>query len=89
TLKYLLKESVRGVIPDDLIERKKQGFSVPVYEWFFDRLGDQARLELDEFCDQTDFLDRSAVHDLFERGRGPQVWYLLNFALWWKAYIDK
>ena len=88
TLKYLLKKSVRGLIPDELIERKKQGFNVPVHEWFFDRLGDQARLELDEFCDQTDFLNRDGVHDLINRGRGPQVWYLLNFALWWKAYLN-
>ena len=85
TLKHILKKSVRGLIPDELIDRKKQGFNVPVHEWFFDRLGDQARLELDEFCDQTDFLNHEGIHNLINRGRGPQVWYLLNFALWWKA----
>ena len=88
TLKYILKKSVRGLIPDELIDRKKQGFGVPVYEWFFDRLGQQARQELNDFCDQTDFLDRSAVMNLFDNNRGPQAWYLLNFALWWKEYIN-
>ena len=39
-LKHILKKAVRGVIPDELIDRPKQGFGVPVYEWFFDRLGD-------------------------------------------------
>src|SRR5207253_2665426 len=39
TLKYILKKAVRGVIPDELIDRPKQGFGVPVYEWLFDRLG--------------------------------------------------
>ena len=48
TLKYILKKAVRGVIPDELIDRPKQGFGVPVYEWFFDRLGDTARRELDD-----------------------------------------
>ena len=43
TLKHILKKAVRGVIPDELIDRPKQGFGVPVYEWFFDRLGDEAR----------------------------------------------
>ena len=86
-LKYLLKKAVRGLIPDELIDRKKQGFGVPVYEWFFDRLGEQARQELNDFCDHTDFLDRAEVMRLIDRGRGPQVWYLLNFALWWKAYV--
>src|SRR4029079_8767467 len=59
TLKHILKKAVRGVIPDELIDRKKQGFGVPVYEWFFDRLGDEARRELDSFCETTDFLDRN------------------------------
>jgi asparagine synthase (glutamine-hydrolysing) len=86
-LKSILKRAVRGVIPDELIDRKKQGFGVPVYEWFFDRLGAQARQELDDFCQQTDFLDRDAVMQLWDRRQGPKAWYLLNFALWWKEYV--
>jgi asparagine synthase (glutamine-hydrolysing) len=78
---------VRGLIPDELIDRKKQGFGVPVYEWFFDRLGDFARVELGAFCAETDILDRTAVMQLLERRDGPRAWYLLNLALWWKQYI--
>jgi asparagine synthase (glutamine-hydrolysing) len=87
TLKYILKKAVRGLIPDELIDRKKQGFGVPVYEWFFDRLGDFARAELSAFCEETDFLDRTAVMQLLEQRDGPRAWYLLNLALWWKQYI--
>jgi len=89
TLKYILKKAVRGLIPDELIDRKKQGFSVPIYEWFFGRLGERAREELIYFCDQTDFLDKQAVMELIEHGNGPKVWYLLNFALWWREYCEK
>ena len=60
---------------------------MPVYEWFFDKLGDRTRQELKEFCLATDFLDYSEVEHLMNQGQGPQVWYLLNFALWWKEYI--
>ncbi|MDH4231633.1 MAG: asparagine synthase (glutamine-hydrolyzing) [Nitrospirota bacterium] len=88
TLKYILKKSVRGLIPEELIDRPKQGFGVPVYEWFFDKLGEKTRTELEEFCGKTDFLDRAAVMRLIDEGNGPQVWYLLNFALWWKEYIQ-
>jgi asparagine synthase (glutamine-hydrolysing) len=87
TLKHILKKAVRGVIPDELIDRPKQGFGVPVYEWFFDRLGDEARRELDTFTRDTDFLDRREVMRYIDEKRGPEVWYLLNFALWWKEYI--
>jgi asparagine synthase (glutamine-hydrolysing) len=86
-LKYMLKKAVRGVIPDEIIDRKKQGFGVPVYEWFFGALGERTRRELDDFCGETDFIDRKAVTTLIEQHRGPQLWYLLNLALWWKHFI--
>ena len=39
--KYLLKKAVRGLLPDDdLIDRKKQGFNVPLPEWFNGVLGE-------------------------------------------------
>lgn len=87
TLKHILKKAVRGLIPDNLIDRKKQGFGVPVYEWFFDKLGAYTRKELDFFCSQTDFLDREQVFQLLDSGKGPQAWYLLNLALWWKQHV--
>lgn len=87
-LKYILKKSVRGVIPDELIDRKKQGFGVPVYEWFFDKLGTKIRKELDEFCSNTQFFDRREVMKLLDSGHGPLVWYLFNFALWHKMWIE-
>ena len=86
-LKFILKKAVRGLLPDEIIDRKKQGFGVPVYEWFFDKLGAHARRELDDFMANTDFLDAGAVHELFARSQPAKIWYLLNFALWWKHYI--
>jgi asparagine synthase (glutamine-hydrolysing) len=87
TLKYILKKAVRGLIPDELIDRKKQGFGVPIYEWSFDRLGKIAQQALYDFCNRTDFLDWTEVKQLIMRDNGPQVWSLLNFALWEKEYI--
>jgi asparagine synthase (glutamine-hydrolysing) len=87
SLKYILKKAVRGVIPDELIDRPKQGFGVPIYEWSFGRLGNKVSCDLLNFCNQTDFFDRNAVRHLLEEKRGLQAWYLINFALWWKEYI--
>lgn len=87
SLKYILKKSVRGLIPDELIDRKKQGFGVPVYEWFGDRLGEFTRRELRRFCDETDFFDPAEVERVINHDH-KRSWYLLNFALWWRQYIS-
>ena len=83
-LKAILKRAVRGVLPDEIVDRPKQGFRVPVDEWFLDRLGERTRRELDVFCRETDLLDRSEVERLLARPK-RDAWYLLNLALWWRA----
>ena len=85
-LKGLLKRAVRGLLPDDVIDRPKQGFRVPVDEWFLDKLGDRTRRELDAFCRETDLLDRAEVERVLARPK-RDAWYLLNLALWWRAHF--
>jgi asparagine synthase (glutamine-hydrolysing) len=86
-LKHLLKGSVRGVIPDEVIDRRKQGFGVPVTEWLLGRLGGEMRATLNRFCDRTDYLDRGAVAAMANGGQDGRLWFLLNLALWWEAYV--
>jgi asparagine synthase (glutamine-hydrolysing) len=86
-LKSVLKSAVRGLIPDNIIDRKKQGFGMPVYEWYFEKLGDQTKQILEEFCDETDYFDKEEVFKLLASGKGSHIWYILNFALWWNHYI--
>lgn len=87
--KYILKKSVRGIIPDEIINRKKQGFGVPIFEWLFDRLGEEGERVLINFCDHTDFLNKEEVIKLIEMKDSKKLWCLLNFALWWERYIFK
>ncbi|MAV88998.1 MAG: asparagine synthase (glutamine-hydrolyzing) [Rhodospirillaceae bacterium] len=86
-LKYILKRAVSGLIPKEIINRKKQGFSVPVDDWIFDKLGQKAEITLRTFCEKTDFFDPRAINSLLKSGSARQIWYLLNFALWWEEYI--
>jgi len=82
-LKYILKKAVRGVIPDELIDRKKQGFGVPVYEWYHTKFGEYLVKEMKDFCENTDLFQFEGVQPFLKK-RG---WALLNVALWWKQYI--
>ena len=86
-LKYILKKSVRNLVPQELMDRRKQGFGVPIYEWFFDRLGDFTCEQLPLFCRNSDFLDEAEVKRLLDSNDGPRAWYLLNFALWWNQHM--
>ena len=88
-LKHLLKTAVRGLVPDALIDRRKQGFGVPVDELFEGRLASLAKAQLDRFCAETDLLDRTAVEHLMQTGQGSKIWYLLNLAMWWREYIAR
>jgi asparagine synthase (glutamine-hydrolysing) len=88
-LKHILKKSVRGLIPDEIIDRQKQGFGVPLHDWFFERLEVSARATLDEFCQRTDYFDYQEVIKLFERRESFHIWYILNFALWHNEYIKR
>ena len=33
TSKYILKEAMRGILPDEIIDRHKKGFSMPLNRW--------------------------------------------------------
>ena len=88
--KYLLKDSVRGLIPDEIIDRKKQGFGVPVTEWFFSKLGDDFDQELKIFCEKYDYFDYDYIKS-FRESKTPSsnLWYIYNFIMWHKLYIDQ
>ncbi len=86
-LKHLLKTAVKDLVPREVIERRKQGFGVPVDDLFAGRLSQIAQTELTRFCDETDLLDRDAVLQLVRTGQGSKTWYLLNLAMWWRHFI--
>ena len=83
-LKHILKKAVRGIIPDELIDRKKQGFGVPLHEWYHTKFGDYLTKEMKDFCENTDMFHFESLLPFLKQGG----WALLNVALWWKQYIS-
>jgi len=88
-LKYILKKAVRGIIPDTIIDRKKQGFSVPIEEWSHSALSVFGEDQLREFCNKTDLLDWEVVKSYLSSNKGLEWWPLLNLAMWWSIYIKQ
>lgn len=85
--KYILKKTVEGILPHDIIYRKKQGFGVPVYEWFMDDLGKVSKEKINKFSKETGLFNQKEIQRLYDEKQGSKVWYLLNFVMWWDANL--
>lgn len=85
--KYILKKSVEGIIPHELIYRKKQGFGAPVLDWFKGDMGNEMQRSIFEMVDNTDLFDKSYMHSRFQKNSIYSNWFLYNLSMWWKQYI--
>ncbi|RPI55802.1 MAG: asparagine synthase (glutamine-hydrolyzing) [Acidobacteria bacterium] len=94
TTKYLLKQAMRGILPDQIIDRPKQGFAVPIARWFRGELSGYARdILLSDTCRQRGVFDVGYVERLLrlnQRGRDLdlQLWTILSFEMWCRRFLD-
>jgi asparagine synthase (glutamine-hydrolysing) len=92
--KHILKEAMRGILPDAVIDRRKQGFGVPLGHWFRGRLSGFLRdLLLSASARRRGIFDPAYVLKLIERHErgqdlGLQLWTLISFELWCRAFLD-
>jgi asparagine synthase (glutamine-hydrolysing) len=92
--KSIFKRAMRGILPDEIIDRRKQGFAVPLGHWFRGRLGGFAReLLLPSNGRRGQLFDRGYIAELLsmhERGRdlNLQLWTLISFELWCRRFLD-
>jgi asparagine synthase (glutamine-hydrolysing) len=95
TTKYLLKQAMRGILPDHIIDRPKQGFAVPLARWLRHDLAVFARdVLLSPTAKQRGIFDVTYVERLLrlnERGRNLdlQLWTLLSLELWCRRFLDQ
>lgn len=95
TRKYLLRRIMRGRIPDELIDRPKLGFGVPLNTWLRESLAGDVREALapDRVTD-AGFFDPTAVSRLVEEhmsghaDRGLELWLLWQFELWRERWLQ-
>jgi asparagine synthase (glutamine-hydrolysing) len=93
--KALLKDAAHAWLPAEVVERKKQGFRVPLPEWLRGPLAPWARdlLRRSRLRD-LGFLEFAYVDDLWRRhqeGRADHsfdLWCLVNLAGWYERWIE-
>ncbi len=94
-LKYILKESLRGFVPDEVMDRPKQGFMIPIQTWFKGDLGNYTQNQLLDSGNARikGFLNIDYIKELLYSHRkgnlnqGNKLWSLLTLELWLKEYF--
>lgn len=93
--KRILKIALRGVIPDAVLDKPKQGFEPPLMMWFREDLRDMTHdLLLSTRALQRGYFTREGVsavlheHYSGQEDRSLHLWELLMLELWNRTFID-
>lgn len=94
--KRLLKELMRGKLPDNILFRKKKGFGVPLSKWL--------REDLEPLCEKLlsrENLERQGLFDVEyvnklkkdhieeRQDNRKQLWNLMVFQMWYNRWIEE
>jgi asparagine synthase (glutamine-hydrolysing) len=96
TTKRVLREAMKGLLPESILNRPKMGFPVPFAGWTRGAWNGVVRdVLLDRRSRERGIIDPFAVDRLLTdhaAGRtegGDRLWTLLNLELWHRTFIDK
>jgi asparagine synthase (glutamine-hydrolysing) len=95
TTKYVLRQSMKGVLPEQILTRPKMGFPVPIGAWF---RGPYAKV-LDEYVLSSRAQDRGIFNQEYARklvgqhqrgevNHSERLWCLVNLEMWLRRFID-
>lgn len=93
TTKYILREAVKGIVPDHVLDRKKLGFPVPIRHWLKNELYDWAvnlikESQIDQWIKKDYVLDLLERHCADKGDYSRKIWTVLIFAVWHQVYIE-
>jgi asparagine synthase (glutamine-hydrolysing) len=92
--KWILREAMKGILPEEILNRAKMGFPVPVGNWF--------RNEFKHIIDEFVLSERALIRGIFNadfvreivkrhnagENHDERIWLLLNFEMWQRRFID-
>ena len=92
--KWILREAMKGILPEEILTRSKMGFPVPIGNWF--------RGEFKHIVDEYVLGERSLSRGIFEpdfvreivqrhnagEDHAERLWFLVNFEIWQRRFID-
>ncbi len=92
--KVILRRAMEGILPHEILHRKKMGFPVPIGAWFRGRWKSQViDIVAGERAAARGLFDMQAVNRLVAehmngRSQAQKLWSLLNLELWQRVHLD-
>jgi asparagine synthase (glutamine-hydrolysing) len=97
--KHLLKRVLFGYIPEKYFERRKMGFSIPLFKWFSRKLDKEfEELFTERTLSKINVLDSAFVLNeykkyLYFKSRNKEynmlmIWHLYVFVKWWQRWMS-
>lgn len=95
TTKYILRQAMRGILPDEVLKQPKAGFAAPVDYWLAHDLKDM----VDDLLGESRIRNRGlfrpeAIERLVREHRSGrrdwsmQLWQFLTLELWMQVFVD-
>lgn len=91
TGKWILREAIRGLVPDSVFDQPKRGFGVPLGRWFRKELGHRLDTLMRPDRAVHEYVDRDSVvrlvkeHRAGRRDHSQMLWRVLVLDLWLEA----
>jgi asparagine synthase (glutamine-hydrolysing) len=93
--KIILKQSVKELLPPEILDRPKKGFGIPIADWLKKRLNPllhdllaPQRLKEQGLFD-SDYVQKLIVeHESGRASRHKELWTLLVFQLWFNNFLN-
>jgi|TARA_B110000908_G_scaffold133791_1_gene157920 asparagine synthase (glutamine-hydrolysing) len=97
TPKYILKKAYEGVVPDEVLYRKKMGFPVPLDKWFGGSFGRLAKdILLSKAALGRGLYSAEGIKKwlndpelLTDHSKAMKIWMLINVEIFCKQYFDE
>ena len=93
--KYILIQALKGIVPNAILHRRKQGFSIPLANWLRGPLRGLVRAYLSASAlKEVGFFNPKVVEKLLEeherlsRNHETRIWVLLTFMMWHRMYMS-
>jgi asparagine synthase (glutamine-hydrolysing) len=94
--KIVLREVLRGWLPDAVLDRPKMGFGVPIGQWFREDLrGYLADVLFDPVTTRRGYFREDAVRAYFDSHMSGRIdnslrlWALLMLEQWHREFVDQ